>query len=260
MIKKHSLTAVSYLNTKPFLYGLLRHPIRESLDLSLDIPAVGAQKLLAGNCDLGLVPVAILPELEGASIISDFCIGTEGVVKTVSIYSNCPMEQVETLWLDFHSRTSVELAKILLREYWQVEPRLQGASAGYLERLGDKDAALVIGDRTIGLSRKFVYEYDLGASWRAYTDLPFVFAAWVSRVPLSSEFLSAFNEALAEGVRAIPELMYLIPSPDPDFDLEAYFTHHINYQLDDAKKEALQLFLGKVKSGTKVAFQASGSY
>ncbi len=254
-MEKRSVTAVSYLNTKPFLYGLLQHPVREQLNLELDIPSEGARKLLNGESELGLVPVAILPELTGASIISDFCIGTEGTVKTVSIYSQVPIDQVERLWLDFHSRTSVELAKILLREYWRVSPVLESATPGYVDRLAPRDAALVIGDRTIGLSERFAYEYDLGASWKAMTGLPFVFAAWVSRSPLPKAFLQQFNEALSNGVAAIPELTYLIPSPDPSFDLQEYFTRYINYSLDTAKKKALQLFLGKVKAGTKLAFQ-----
>ena len=105
-MKKIKITAVSYLNTKPLLYGLLKSNLAQSVDLQLNIPSVCAQKLLNGEADLGLVPVAILPELQQPQIISDYCIGTVGAVKTVAIYSHVPIEKVESLYLDYHSRTS----------------------------------------------------------------------------------------------------------------------------------------------------------
>ena len=77
------ISAVSYLNTKPFLYGLFQSGMEDSIDLSLDIPSECARKLVAGEVDLGLIPVAVIPQLKTPHIISDYCIGTEGAVKTV---------------------------------------------------------------------------------------------------------------------------------------------------------------------------------
>ena len=88
MKSKIKVTAVSYLNTKPFLYGIFNHGLEEELDLELNIPSVCAQKLRDGEVDLGLVPVAIIPQLIRPHIISDYCIGTVGAVKTVCLYSH----------------------------------------------------------------------------------------------------------------------------------------------------------------------------
>ncbi len=237
------VTAVSYLNTKPFLYGLLHHPIHKQIDLQLDIPAVGAQKLLNGEVDLGLVPIAILPELKSPYIISDYCIGCDGAVRTVSIFSACPLEEMTHLYLDFHSRTSVQLAQLLLEEYWHCDPILLPAEEGFLEKIGGTAGAVVIGDKTIALEDKFPYTYDLGQAWKAHTGLPFVFAAWVSNKPLPNDFVHDLNEALAAGLAHIPELLYLIPSPDPRFDLGEYFQHYIDYDLNAGKRQALQRFI-----------------
>jgi chorismate dehydratase len=242
-LDKIKVTAVSYLNTKPLLYGLLKSELSPQIDLNLDIPSSCAQKLKTGEAQLGLVPVAIIPELASSHIISDFCIGTIGAVKTVAIYSDLPIEQVEKLYLDFHSRTSVELTKILLKEYWQLSPQLIAASPGYIDQIEGTTAGLVIGDRTIGLEEKYNFHYDLGQVWMDYTGLPFVFAAWVSTKQLSDTFIEQFNKALRSGIDAIPELMYLIPSPDPTFDLHDYFTNYISYTLDEKKKQALKRFL-----------------
>lgn len=243
-MKKIKITAVSYLNTKPLLYGLLQHPIADRIELSLDIPSLCAQKLKSGEADLGLVPVAILPEIPDAVIVSDYCIGTNRSVKSVGIYADQPIEELTDIYLDHHSRTSVALTRVLVRDHWQLSPNFLTATDGYIQKIGGTVGGVVIGDRTIGLEERFAYSYDLGEAWHDFQQLPFVFAAWVSNRPLDTAFLQAFNEALGNGVRAIPQLMYLLTTPQPSFDLEKYFTQHINYELDAPKKRALEIFLG----------------
>jgi chorismate dehydratase len=250
---KIKITAVSYLNTKPLLYGLVQHEAMDkAIDLELNIPSVCAEKLISGEAQMGLIPVGAIPELQEVfpqmEIVSDFCIGCDGAVKTVCIFSDCPIEEVEELFLDHHSRTSVLLVQILLEEYWKTSPRLLPATEGFMEQIGGKRAAVVIGDRTIGLERKHTFVYDLGAAWQNHTGLPFVFAAWVSTVPLPKSFLRNFNDALSNGIANIPKLVYLLPSPDPSFDLKEYFSKYISYQLNAKKKEAMQLFLAKIKA------------
>ena len=114
------VTAVNYLNTKPLLYGLVKSGMTKKIDLQLDIPSECARKLEAGEVDFGLVPAAVIPSLSSPYIISDYCIGTIGTVATVCIYSDVPLEKVEKIYLDFHSRTSVQLTKILIKNYWKL--------------------------------------------------------------------------------------------------------------------------------------------
>lgn len=254
---KYKLTAVSYLNTKPLLYGIFKSKIAKKIDLQLDMPSVCAQKLKDGRADIGLVPVAIIPELDTPYILSDFCIGTVGAVKTVCLYGDRPLEEWTSVYLDYQSRTSVELTKFLLKEHWHLHPTLLSAQPGYEAQIGGTVGGLVIGDRTVGLDEKFPYVYDLGEAWMAHTGLPFVFAAWVSNRPLDPAFVAEFNAALMLGVAAIPELIYLIPSPQPGFDLQEYYTKYISYRLDDAKRRALALFLSLISRKEQPTVQAS---
>lgn len=256
-MNKIQISAVSYLNTKPLLYGLLKSSLADRIKLKLEIPSECANSLLSGKADLALVPVAILPQLSTPQVISDYCIGTVGAVKTVAIYSEYPLEQVKSLYLDHHSRTSVALTRILLEEHWKVQPELIPASEGYIGQIKKERAGLVIGDRTIGLEQRYPFVYDLGQAWMDYTGMPFVFAAWVSNRPLPYDFIQEFNQALQKGLAAIPELMYLLPSPHPDFDLEAYYTRYISYELDAAKRKALTLFLEKITSSIQPSLEAS---
>ena len=245
------LSAVSYLNTKPFIYGIFRSALSDRIELNLDIPSVCAQKLLRGEADLALTPVAIIPSLPEAYLVSDYCIGTVGAVKTVCIFSEKPLHEIKRLYLDFHSKTSATLTPILCREYWRVQPEFLQATEGFEQRIGGDTAGLVIGDRAIGLEKRFPFVYDLGTAWLEWTGLPFVFAAWVSVRPLEASFVARFNEALRMGIAHIPELTKILPTM-PGFDVEAYFRHNISYDLDDAKWQGLQHFLQFLPGADKV--------
>ena len=251
---RHRLVAVSYLNTKPLLYGLLRSDLQPRLDMDLAIPSECARRLVAGEVDIALVPVAVIPELPHARIISDYCIGADGPVATVCIYGEVPIEEMTSLYLDHHSRTSAMLTRLLLREYWKVEPTLVPATEGYLDAIGGTVGGLVIGDRAIGLAERFPYVYDLGEVWKEHTGLPFVFAAWVAVTPLDEDFVREFNAALRSGLDHLPELQLLLSSPRPDFDLVEYYTRHIDYDLDADKRRALDRFLDFVRTETQAGF------
>ncbi|MBK7939276.1 MAG: menaquinone biosynthesis protein [Lewinellaceae bacterium] len=237
------LSAVSYLNTKPFIYGLFRSDMAGMIDLSLDIPSVCAQKLLSGEADLALTPVAIIPELPQAYLVSDFCIGSTGTVQTVCLFSERPVSEIKKVYLDFHSRTSVALTQLLCARYWKIQPEFIPATPGYESKIQGDTAGLIIGDRAIGQHGCFPFVYDLGEAWAAWTGLPFVFAAWVSVKPLHPELLGRFNAALQIGLDHIPELIKILPTM-PGFDLEKYFRENISYELDEPKWVALNHFLG----------------
>ncbi len=228
------------------MYGIFENKLDKLIDLTLDIPSVCAEKLKSGEADLGLVPVAVLPELKSPHIVSDYCIGSVRKVKTVCLFSETPIGEIKEIYLDYHSKTSVELIKILLANHWKIAPKLINAEVGFEDKIKGTSAALVIGDRAIALHAKFTYCYDLGEAWNDYSGLPFVYAAWVSNQPLDDEFLELFNQALSKGIEEIPKLIYLLPTPQPGFDLHDYFTNNISYRFDTDKRKALSRFLSEM--------------
>lgn len=242
-MKKIKIAAVSYLNTKPFLYGLEQSGMLDEVELHLDIPAVCAQKLINGTVDMGLVPVAVIPQVPHAEIVSDFCIGANGNVRTVAIFSEVPIEKTATLYLDYQSRTSVRLAQYLLKNYWKIQPELLAGQQGFEQKIGGTTAGVVIGDRAIELENQFEYVYDLSHYWALQTGLPFVFAAWVSRLPLDKNWLARFNEALRLGVDNAPTVAKAHQAEYPHFSVMEYYAQNIDFVLDTNKKKALYFFL-----------------
>ncbi len=247
-MNKITISLVSYLNTKPFLYGLQHSAIQPKLNLQLDIPSVGGKKLLNNEVDIGLVPVAILAKLNDAQIITDYCIGSNGPVKSVSIFSEVPVEQIDNIFLDYHSLTSVQLLKLLLKDFWEINPNQIEASEGYIEKIKGSTAGLVIGDRALSLNKKFPFVYDLSEAWKNMTGLPFVFAAWVTRKKQFADNIFELNEALKYGVHNInvvaDEYQTELFSTE---ELKEYLKNNIDYHLDDTKRRALDLFLSKIR-------------
>jgi chorismate dehydratase len=216
----------------------------EHISLTEAHPASIAQMLMDDQIDAGLVPVVVIPRLKEPHIISDYCIGTEGEVASVGIFSDLPIEQVDKVLLDYQSRTSVNLAKLLLKEYWKKEVVFEEATEDFRSAIKGSTAAVVIGDRALEQRNISAHCYDLGAAWKAHTGLPFVFAAWVSNKPLGDDFELAFNAANAEGLKHIDQVV--AENPYPVYDLKKYYTKNISYTFDAEKKAGLQLFLEKL--------------
>ena len=232
---------VNYLNTKPLVYGIQHSPVSDRLILIEDYPSNIARLLLDGSIDVGLVPVAVIPHLREYHIVTDYCIGCTGPVASVALFSEVPVNQVEQVLLDYQSRTSVALAKILMREYWQIQPTVTDTKSDYRSKIKGSTAGLVIGDRALEQRKTSPYIYDLGEAWKDFTGLPFVFAAWVSNKPLPANFVSEFNAANKLGLENIETVV--AENPYPIFDLHSYYTEHISYELTAEKRKGLERFL-----------------
>ena len=241
--KKIRVGAVSYLNAKPLVYGFEKGMMQESVDLSFDFPSRVAAQLLNDQIDVGLIPVAAIPLLKEHFIISDFCIGTEGEVASVCLFSDVPLQNIESVLLDYQSRTSVILLKILMKEHWKIAPKIIIAESGYEAEISGSKAGLVIGDRAFVQRKKSKYHFDLGLAWKEMTNLPFVFAAWVSNKEISDLLIKRFNEATSEGLARKNIIAAAIPYEE--YDLLKYYEDNISYELNHSKKIALNLFLEK---------------
>lgn len=247
MNKRWRIGVVSYFNTQPLLLGIEKADFLSKIELVKDYPAKIAEALIDGQIDIGLVPVAITPFLSHPYIVSEYCIGTRTKVASVAIFSRVPMDQIESIYLDYQSRTSVQLARILLQEFWKKDVHFLNAQEGYIQSIEGTTAGVIIGDRALANLSEFEYVYDLGEAWIEHTGLPFVFAAWMSNQPIPDEFKALFNHANAYGVEHIDEVLNQLPARTHGYDMENYYSKNISYQLTDTMQQGMQLFLEKVK-------------
>ena len=237
---------MSYLNTKPLIYGFEKGMMKEEVELVMDYPANIASMLLNDEIDIGLVPVAVLPALKQYHLISDYCIACDGEVASVCLFSEVPINEIKTILLDYQSKTSVALLKILLKDHWNINPKLADTSSGYELSIENTTGGLVIGDRALAQRNQSKYCYDLGLAWKELTGLPFVFAVWVSNKPMDKQFIEKFNMMNSYGLDNLEGIV--AKNNFSSYDLDYYFKKNIIFKPEIDKLEVITLFLEKLKA------------
>lgn len=169
---------------------------REKVEVDFSIPSVCAKKVDGGEVEIGLVPVAQIAR-QNLEVVSNLGIAAEGGVRSILLFSDKPWKAVKTLAADVSSRTSVELAKVILRERFGVRPELRSAEPDLESMLAESDAALIIGDPALRIElAEQSYEWlDLGTEWTALTRLPMVFAAWAAKAESANSELQDLTVA-----------------------------------------------------------------
>jgi len=247
---KIRISIVKYANSYPFVWGLKNSNLEEEAIIETDHPSVCASKLINGQADIGLIPVVSIPEVKNCEIISGYCIGAHEKVKTVMLLSNSNLEKIKTIYLDYRSRSSVALARVLAKNMWKREFIWKETDEKFdFLKIADKEAIVVIGNQCFEFEPHFRFGLDLAEEWKKYTGYPFVFACWAAGRKIESEFLEKFNRALKLGLENIDRVVedFGNSSPMTGETLKKYLTHNIDYIFDDKKKEGMKLFMKLVK-------------
>lgn len=248
---KGSVALVSYINTRPFIDGLNHHFAPGELDLLMLPPAECARALADGRCQMALIPVGALTDFQGLALLPDHCIGADGPVNSVFLFSEVPVEQVEKVWLDRHSRTSNGLTRLLMRDWWGVNPEFAMPETRHFDLIRGTAAGVAIGDEAYKLREQYPYVYDLSGEWKQATGLPFVFAVWAYRPEAWSDgWLNRIEEGLAWG-QAHRESAAVNWAEHFGYTLEAateYLTRSISYQMDAPKHQALRRYFEGILS------------
>jgi chorismate dehydratase len=211
------------------------------IELFIDYPSRIGDMLLRDEIDMGLVPVAVITNMAEYFVNGTFGIGSDGPVASVCIFSDVPLEEVRTVLLDYQSKTSVRLARLLLERYWKIRPELVDGGFDFQDQIRGRTAGVVIGDRAFQQRTVSRYVYDLGEAWKIMTGLPFVFAAWISNKPLDPGFVTRFDEANRSGVAHIADVVR--ENPYSLFDLGEYFTRYLNFELTGRHRQGLDKFI-----------------
>lgn len=242
------ITAVNYLNTLPFIYGIEQAASELRGALRLAVPSACADAIINGNSDISLVPVADIPKVRSGRIITNFCLSADGEVDTVALLSNTPIEKIHTIYLDSHSRTSVQLVRVLARELWAIAPRWVDNSRLEMELLPG-EAIVAIGDKVFDIEHRYVFKHDLSAGWKQLTGMPFVFAAWVAVTPKGIEIADQLDKALQYGVQHIAQSITDTHNKQREYPFERsynYLTQSLEFDLTQSKCKAMELFWEKI--------------
>lgn len=251
--------AVSYLNVRPLVAGLDRDP---DVSLRFDVPSVCARLLNEGTIDLGMVPSITWLDRPGDRIVPGVCIGSEGPVASVALFTRRDMTEVRTVALDASSRTSAALVRILCRRYFSIDPVFLTQPPDVSSMLARADAALLIGDPALFLDHRALglQKIDLGALWTGMTGLPFVWAFWSGReaaiTPATVRRLQAAAEQGTADLDAIASA-YCRDTPEREPIARRYLRDNMRYHFGPREVEGVRTYfrevaaLGLATAGTR---------
>jgi cyclic dehypoxanthinyl futalosine synthase len=236
------VASVGYLNARPLVRGLDADP---RFQLEFALPAEVARRLSEDEADVALMPVAAAAAIGDVKIVPGMAIGSRGPVRSVAIFAERPIEELEEVVLDLSSRTSVVLTRLVLAKR---NPRVKFLGMNETDARANimgKRGALVIGDPALSIENKFPHVLDLASAWKEMTGLPFVFAAWCTRnEALDHDHVEALLAAKERGrreSRALAEEHAKKSGLGVD-SLEQYLQTAINYDLREAEIQGLQRF------------------
>lgn len=240
------LGVVSFLNSRPLIYGLDTDP---RVSLRFEVPSALASLLDLGEVDAALVPIIdVLIRRRAWRILSDACIGCDGETLTVRVFSTVPPQQVRQLHVDGDSHTSVALARLLWRELYDVDLQIvpwQGQPAD------EARAVLLIGDKVVTQRPAgFDTETDLGAAWKTLTGLPFVFAVWAAPMHIDAASLASVLNAARDAGVAQAESIAETLGPHMGWPVavaKRYLTQRLRYRLTPRARQGMEHFLRLAK-------------
>lgn len=249
------LGAVDYLNVRPLVYGLESRP---DVALRFDVPSVCAQLLAAGEIDLGMVPSITYADRPGDRIVPGVCIGSEGPVASVALFSRRPMSAVRTIALDTSSRTSAALVRILCRRVFGIAPTFTPHAPDLGAMLAMADAALVIGNPALFVDHRALgaEKIDLGEQWTTMTGLPFVWAFWAGRPDAATpETVTLLQDAAERGVVASDALAaaYCRDLPARIPLAREYLRRHLAFRLTARALQGLETYYREAQAAGVIA-------
>jgi len=234
------LSAVSFFNTAPLVYGLDRDP---AISLRFGVPSVLLDDLTNGRAEVALLPVIDYQRAPGLRILPATGIGCDGPTLTVRLFSRTPIEKTKILAVDTDSHTSVVLARVILRKQFGLSPEVVSLNVA---RDQPHETRLLIGDKVVTQEPAgFPYQLDLGEAWKNLTGLPFVFAVWTVRAGVEvGDLGDRLKRALDEGLRNIERLIDrdAIPRGWPREVARKYLTDHLKFTIGDRQLEAIRRF------------------
>jgi len=220
---------------------------RDLFDLDFCLPSECADRLAAGSADIGILPAAELPRL-GLEILRGAGIASRGPVRSILLVTKVDPREIRVLAADTSSRTSTQLARVLLARNYGAAPRLVPCPPDLDAMLESADAAVIIGEPALRVDLESLpyHAIDLGAAWTASTGLPMVFAVWAARKEfVTPEIERAFLASSRYGRAHIEEIVRQEAAPRGLSETLAwdYLRHSIRFEFGEAEYRGLDLFL-----------------
>jgi chorismate dehydratase len=278
---KLRVSVVEFLNTAPLVWGFTDGPLCGRYDLSFTVPSLCAEALRSGQVDVAIIPAIEYQRMDGMVALPEMAVAARGEVRSILVLAKKPIEQARRIALDTNSRSSVALTRLLCKNFWRIAPEFIDAAPDAAAMLAEADAALVIGDPALRIRLKVdallakaasgrrdangcgcgeeashkddqivpgidtLFVYDVADEWRQMTGKPCVLAIWVGRRErITPEVVADFMASKEYGLAHIGEIAEAasLKLDLPPRELEIYLRDNIDFSLDAANLEGLELY------------------
>ncbi len=240
-----NIGAVNFFNVLPLVYGFEKGMLQDKMTLEFDYPSILGKKFFHGIYDIALISISNLIKAPKQPFIQDIGIASNDRVASVGIFSQVPIQEIRSIYLDNRSETSNLLVKILIKEYWKLNVQFLNSSDSEFKPTEPTTAILMIGDRALKAYQEYFYRYDLAYYWKMLTGLPFVFAAWFYQTNVEQDFLTEFTNASKYGLNYFEEIV--AKTNCSYYNLMTYFESNLVFNLTDNHLSAIELFIEKGK-------------
>ncbi|MCE5326284.1 MAG: menaquinone biosynthesis protein [Planctomycetaceae bacterium] len=236
--RQYVFASVPYANASPLAHFLPQ--VCGGAQVVYGHPSSLAQRLVAGEVDVAMLPVAAYFATPGLAMIDGMGICADGAVWSVLLKCRRPLSEIRVVAADPASRSSNALAKLLLKEHFRQSVEMI-TDAG-----AEADADVVIGDRALCQPPAPCGDLDLGQCWKDMTALPFVFAVWAYRAEAENAAALAQIASAAKdmGCRNI-EVLAAIRAETLHLPLERcreYLASIIRYDLGPREAQGMERF------------------
>jgi chorismate dehydratase len=225
---------------------MLRGGQRDCFELDFQVPSACADQVASGAADIGIVPAIELLS-QDLDIIPGTGIACRGPVRSILLVSKCPPSEIRTLAADTSSRTSVQLARVVLARRFGARPAMLPRPPALEPMLAVADACVIIGDPALHIDPAPLpyHVYDLGAEWFDMTGLPMVFAVWAARKGVRTSAIDgAFLDSYRFGRDRMEEIV-AVEAPARGLAPELvrqYLTRNIVFELGDCEMAGMREF------------------
>ncbi|MFQ5720742.1 MAG: menaquinone biosynthetic enzyme MqnA/MqnD family protein [Acidobacteriota bacterium] len=264
------IASVWYLNALPLTWGLMHGSLRDRVDVVQAPPCDAARLLREDLVDVALLPSIEFPRNAGFQGIPGTGISARGKVRSVLLLSRVEPGAIRSLGVDRNSRTSVALARLILKRCHGCTPAMTPMDPDLSAMLHDHDGALLIGDPALrascssGAGSRGLHVLDLAGEWNLLTGLPFVFAFWACRPTLSPVALGEIlSQSLEEGLANIDKIAAQESSRVdlPEQLIASYLRCNLQYRLGSEESESLRVFYGLCREeGILPGYRGGGSF
>lgn len=248
---------IEYANCTPIYQVLKKHFPCDAYEFVKGVPTELNRLLEHGEIDVcpsSSIEYAL--HNDHYRILPQLSISSDGAVASVLLFSRVPIDQLaeKSILLSSESATSVNLLKIIMLQRYNLNCSYSVTDQAFYDALADSPALLLIGDAALRAAAEGsgLHVYDLGAVWRDWTGLPFVFALWLCRDDIAE---SPLIKRLANNLVQARSLLPLHYAEIAEMSLEAgwmgydrliaYWRDNIQYDLEIRKISGLNMFFAK---------------